>query len=274
MLNQNRMTGISAREAEFIATMSESGVTVFSLADALRLSTDEAPSVKRLIYSLVTKRKLQRIERGKYLIIPPVAWKRGEFAEQGVVIASQLVQPYYLSYWTALNFYGWTEQPSRTIFVATIKMKAALDLQGVSFKFVKLRPTRFFGFTDRWVGPQRVRVADKEKTIVDCLDQPRYCGEIVEAVKGIWNGKKEVDFKKVIQYADRMGNGAIIKRLGYLMSALGILTPELREELKPKVTRGFVSLDPGASKSIGKYVTEWQVMVNVKPDNLMEWKTH
>lgn len=268
------MSGISPREAELIATISENSLTVFTLEEAARLLAVHKTTVVRLANNLVKKQKLQRIERGKYLLIPPAAWKEGKFSEQGIVIASQLVRPYYISYWTALNLYGWTEQPSRTIFVATTKIKKTLSVQGVSFKFVRLRPERFFGYVDRWVGSLKVTVADMEKTIVDCLDQPRYCGEIVEATKGIWNGRDEVDFEKLLTYADRMKNRAILKRLGYLMETLNILSPDYRKKLASRITRGYVDLDPGIAKSKGTNASNWQVRVNINPANLTEWITH
>jgi len=272
--NHNKMTGISPKEAEVIATISENGLSVFTLADAVRLLDNNKRSVLRLVSSLIKKRKLQRIEKAKYLLIPPMAWKRGEFSEQGTVIATQLVEPYYLSYWTALNLYGWTEQPARTIFIATTKQKASLKVQGMTFKFVKLRPKRFFGYRERWDGAHKVIVADMEKTIVDCLDQPRYCGEIVEAAKGIWNGRNEIDFSKVLTYAERMNNGAIIKRLGYIMETLGILTPEFSKKLLSRIIRGYVNLDPDKSRTRGKLVAEWQVKVNMNQENLTEWIRH
>jgi predicted transcriptional regulator of viral defense system len=272
--DRNKMTGISPKETELIATISEKGLSIFTLEDAVRLLNDNKRSVSRLVSSLVRKRKLQRIEKAKYLLIPPMAWKRGEFSEQGAVIATQLIEPYYLSYWTALDIYGWTEQPSQTIFIATTKQKASLKVQGMTFKFVRLKPKRFFGYRERWNGPHKVTVADMEKTIVDCLDQPRYCGEIVEAVKGIWNGRDEIDFSKTLTYAVRMNNGAIIKRLGYIMETLEILTPEFRNKLVSRISRGFVNLDPGGPKTQSKLVPEWQIRLNVNPKNLTEWIRH
>lgn len=268
------MPGISPREVELIASISEKGLTVFTLEEASILMGVNKATIVKLANNLVKKRKLQRIERGKYLLIPPAAWKEGKFSEQGIVVASQLIHPYYISYWTALNLYGWTEQPSQTIFVATTKIKKSLTVQGVSFRFVRLKANRFFGHVDRWVGAQKVTIADREKTIVDCLDQPRYCGEIVEVAKGIWNGRDEVDFEKVLNYADRMKNGAILKRLGYLMEALGILTQDYHKKLAPRIRRGYVDLDPGAAKSAVTKSPKWQIRVNVKPENLTEWKNH
>jgi len=268
------MTGISPREEEFIAAIGSSGKRVFTVSDAAKLLSTSNVITSKIIHRLVKKKKLQRIEKAKYLLIPPEAWKAGEYTEEGIIIASQLIKPYYLSYWTALSFYGWTEQPSRTIFVATTKIKKPVELQGMKIRFVKLNPKRYFGFEEHWVGNQKVVVAEKEKTIIDCLDQPRYCGEIVEVAKGLWNGRKELNYSKLLEYALKMKNGAVIKRLGYLLDVLEINKPKIRKELLKSKTPNFAVLDPGHKESTGEPNKEWNLTVNVDPHNLTEWRTH
>jgi len=268
------MTGISPREEELIATIGSSGKRVFTVSEAAELLNVSNEIASKIIHNLTKKRKLQRIEKAKYLLIPPEAWKVGEYTEEGIIVASQLIEPYYLSYWTALSFHGWTEQPSRTIFVATPKVKKPVELQGITIRFVKLAEKRFFGFEERWVGNQKVTVADSEKTIIDCLDQPRYCGEIVEVVKGLWNGRKEIDFQKLLEYALRMKNGAILKRLGYLMDILEIHKPKIRSGLLQNISPNFALLDPGEKTQSGIPNREWRIKVNVSPENLTEWRIH
>ena len=268
------MTGLGAKEAELIATVGSKGLKVFTVSDVAGLLNITNISASQIIHRLVAKRKLQRIEKAKYLLIPPEAWKIGEYTEEGIIVASQLVSPYYLSYWTALSFYGWTEQPSRTIFVATPKIKKSVELQGMKIRFVKLNPIRFFGFEEHWVGNQKVVVAEKEKTIIDCLDQPRYCGEIVEVAKGLWNGRKEIDYRKLLDYTLRVKNGAINKRLGYLLDVLEINKPKIRKALLNNKTPNLALLDPGHKGSTGVQNKEWNLNVNVNPKNLTEWRTH
>lgn len=274
MINRNKMTGLGSKEAELIATVGRSGRRVFTISEAAKLLGITSLQVSKIVHRLFQKRKLQRIEKAKYLLIPPEAWKEGEYTEEGIIVASQLILPYYLSYWTALSFYGWTEQPSRTIFVATSKIKKPVELQGMKIRFVKLNSNRFFGFEEHWVGNQKVVVAEKEKTIIDCLDQPRYCGEIVEVAKGLWNGRKELNYVKLLEYSLRMKNGAVVKRLGYLLDILEINKPKIRKELLKNKTPNFAVLDPGHKESTGEPNKEWNLTVNVDPHNLTEWRTH
>lgn len=261
-------------EAGLIRAIEKRGLSIFTFDQAMELTPIGRDSAKKLIFNLVKKRVIQRLEKGKYLLIPSTAREHGEYSEKGTIIAAHLIDPYYLSYWTALKFYGWTEQPSNTIFIATTKQKAPLRVKGITFKFIRLKDTRFFGYDGHRDGQYKVKVADKEKAIVDCLDQPRYSGEIVEVAKGIWNGRNEIDIEKVLGYAERMKNGAIIKRLGYLMETLEILTPEFRKRLLSRVRRGIVSLEPDRSKISGRIIPEWQLRENLDPENLTEWMKH
>lgn len=267
------MPGIGTKETELIANLSDRRITVFSVAEAAKIMGISRKSASDLVLRLLNKNKLIRIEKAKYLIIPPEAWKTGEYSEEGIIIASQMVEPYYLSYWTALSFYGWTEQPSRTIFVATTKIKQPIAIQGIKIKFVRLKKERFFGYSDQWFGNRKIKVADKEKTIVDSLDQPRYCGEIVEVAKGLWNGRDEFDYEKILDYSLKMENGAIIKRLGYLMDILEIRKSSYREKLRKHLTAGYSALNFGQKKG-GFHNKEWKLFVNADPGNLTEWKTH
>lgn len=268
------MTGIGSKEASLIAAVSGKGLRVFTVADAAEMLDITRVSASDMVLRLLAKKKLIRIEKGRYLLIPPEAWNAGTYTEEGIIIASQLVKPYYLSYWTALSFYGWTEQPSKTIFIAATKRKNQISVQGTTLKFIRLRPERFFGFSEQWVGNHKVAVAEPEKAIIDCLDQPRYAGEIVEVAKGLWNGRNSFDYPKLVKYALKMKNGTIIKRLGFLMEILKIENLRVINELYKNVTPGIMALDPSKEYKTAEISKRWNLYLNINPANLTEWKTH
>jgi len=76
--------------------------------------------------------------------------------------------------------------------VATTKKKCPvifspgrLDEGSFRFRFVTLRPDKFFGYRREMVGGLPVLVADEAKTIIDSLDQPRYAGGVTEVSKAL-----------------------------------------------------------------------------------------
>lgn len=137
------------------------------------------------------------------------------------------------------------------------------EILGIKFKFVYISEKKFFGFNDILISNVSVKISDKEKTIVDCLDKPKYCGGIEEITKAIFFAKEEIDFEKLTKYAIKIGNNAVIKRLGFILDFLGINS----RNLKNKISDSYSILDPTKAKT-GKYDSKWKILVNVSEKEL------
>lgn len=269
----NRTLG--ARESRLLCSAAEKGFSVLTTDDAREIMGEE--KVLLLLSRLSKKRWLKRLEKGKYLILPLSAGPKGLYSEDGFVLASSLVSPYAIAYWSALNFYGYTEQIPSTVFVATTKRKKELEIEdlGLRFKFVTVVEKKFFGNKKRWIGDKQVIITDREKTIVDCLDHPEQCGGIVEATKGVWEGftQEELDPDRLTEYASRMGNRTVFKRLGFLAEILELPVGDFLELWKEKISTGYTLLSPlGLDR--GEYNTRWNLRVNVDQNELTEWRFH
>lgn len=68
-----------------------------------------------------------------------------------------------------------------------------------------------------------------------------------------------------------MGNGAVLKRLGYLIDALQLGPLDLRQRLNKRLSAGYAVLDPLASHE-GVHDTRWRVLVNVSASDLTGWR--
>ena len=108
-----------------------------------------------------------------------------------------------------------------------------------------------------------VEISDKEKTIVDCVDKPGYCGGVEEIVKSVYFAKEEIEIEKLIKYAFRIGNNAVIKRLGFIFDSLGFDSTGLEN----KISDSYSVLDPTKEKK-GKYLSKWRLLINVSEDEL------
>jgi predicted transcriptional regulator of viral defense system len=195
----------------------------------------------------------------------------GHHTENELIIASHLISPYYISYWTALSYYSYTDQPSHTIYIATTKQKRPVTIHGLTYRFIQLQRQKFFGHTQVWIGEKKVSIAEKEKAIVDTLDHPELSGGIVQVVKGLWRGREELDLDKLVADALRMNNRAIVKRLGYLLQRLGLGTEQHFAKLEKKLSTGYAVLDPLSPRQ-GRHDARWRVLVNVADDELLNWK--
>ncbi|MGQ9490625.1 MAG: nucleotidyl transferase AbiEii/AbiGii toxin family protein [Anaerolineae bacterium] len=106
-----------------LGELAAAGRTLFTIEDARLIAQAEAADIARLLHRLVAKRWLQRLERGKYRLIPLEAGSQAQWGEHELLVAATLVQPYYLAYATALHYYGYSERQPRPIWIATTQRK-------------------------------------------------------------------------------------------------------------------------------------------------------
>ena len=261
---ENIKQGLSRREAlalTRLASQNRNIITISDIQDAIDVSYDDA---KKIANKLVHKQWLDRLKSGTYLIVPLVAGETGEYTEHEFVIASHLADPMYISYWTALNYHGLTEQVPMTVFAATTNQVPDRNIHGVGYTFVTVAAAKFFGHDSLAVDAHQVNVASVEKTLVDCADHPEYCGGIGELAKGL--AAADLESAALAEYLLRLGNGAAIKRIVYLADLLEIDLGQ-RDELVDAFTSGYSKLDPTRGDE-GHHVSEYRLLVNVPEDEI------
>jgi len=261
---ENIKQGLSRREAlalTRLASQNRNIITISDIQDAIDVSYDDA---KKIANNLVHKQWLDRLKSGTYLIVPLVAGETGEYTEHEFVIASHLADPMYISYWTALNYHGLTEQVPMTVFAATTNQVPDRNIHGVGYTFVTVTAAKFFGHDSLAVDAHQVNVASVEKTLVDCADHPEYCGGIGELAKGL--AAADLESAALAEYLLRLGNGAAIKRIVYLADLLEIDLGQ-RDELVDAFTSGYSKLDPTRGDE-GHHVSEYRLLVNVPEDEI------
>ncbi len=227
------------------------------LGDLFTLPRDR---VYRLVARLKREGLVAEVEKGKYLLL---GLEPERALSNPLFIASHLVTPAYVSYWSALHFYGFTEQVPLTVFVATTKKKRPVSFQGFRFRFVTVHPSKFFGYRRETLDGLPFLIADEAKSIVDSLDQPRYAGGIVEVAGALRAALAVVEVSTLIEYANRMGSKSLGSRLGYLLAKLSHPSEGLIRSAGP------VKLDPARHRE-GHYDRRWRVVVNV-PE--AEWQS-
>ncbi len=200
---------------------------------------------------------IKRLGRGRYAL----TLSREKEAIDPFILSSIMIMDCAVGYWSALNYYGLTEQMPRIIYVLTPTRgdyKQLIKVRGIRAVIVGRK--KFFGFEEIWISGRTVRITNPEKTVADCLDKPKHCGGITEVVKAM---KAGVDTDVVREYVRRMGSGAALKRLAYLTEALGIEFDGKKRILKEiKGIKGYPSLDPTHERK-GKWSSRWGLLLNV-----------
>jgi len=208
---------LSTRESTLLSSLAERGRNIFTLDDVTSILDISYDNAKVITNRLVKKAWLIRLTRGKYILVPLEAGVKSLYSEHGFIIASHLVSPYYIGYGSALNSHGFSEKVPANIYVVSYKRRNDRIILYTKIKFVTLSKSKLFGLENLVISGKTVKISNVEKTIADCLDHPEYCGGIDEVAKSIYFEHKDIDMKKVVSYAIRMGNKTIIKRLGYLL---------------------------------------------------------
>jgi len=266
-------------EARLLLTLASQGKQIFSTDDAQAVVRDDRHQVNKLLARLSDKRWVLRLRRGLYLILPFEAGIQGAYSVHPFRIVPHLAKSHAIAYWTALHHYGYTEQIPGTIFVSTTAEPSSATLTieelGLTYHFVTLVPYKFFGHRRIWIDGQDVTITDRAKTVVDCLDHPEYCGGIVETAKGLYESLDgaEVSPQLLTEYAKRMQNRTIFKRMGYLAELLDL--PVGGEIKRWHVARsaGYSRLDPLAGNH-GPHNSRWQLRLNRTLADLTDWLMH
>jgi predicted transcriptional regulator of viral defense system len=277
-MSENRTLGKSG--SRLISKISAANKTVFTIGEAQGVLPEKSyNAVKQLLCRLVKSGWLIRLKGGEYLIVPFEAESPDAWSEDSFVLASANVtysvlgnssdnktksKEYAISYWSALNYYGYTEQIPRTVFISIPKRQtsASQDILDVPYKIVFLSPKKYFGITTVWQDNKPVQITDKEKTIIDCLDHPRMCGGIIEAAKGLSEGFKDnIDIDKLSSYAHKIGNATVFKRLRFLSEYLELPVESWTNNWQANISKGYSLLDPAQSKH-GSYNSKWHLIIN------------
>jgi predicted transcriptional regulator of viral defense system len=228
----------------------------FTTAEAYK-AWGAGAATKMLLSRLEKAGWIERIEKGKYMIVP-IGSGKGKYTLHEFVIASMLVRPAVIAYWSALHHHGLTEQIPRTIFVQTTGRKrcSMKEVIGLPYRIVRVRPYKLFGISRIWLESTEVEITDPEKTIIDCLDRPDLCGGLVEAAKGVVHGTLDMD--KLAEYASRIGNTGAGRRLGFLLDRYG----KSSAMVKRPEARNYLLLDPSMPPG-GKRDGKWRLTVNL-----------
>ena len=185
-----------------------------------------------------------------------------------------LVKPAAISHWSALHYHGLTDQVPRTVFVLTpatrfISRLSATTSAGKTtrprprlpqFQFVSIKKEWFFGTQDIWVSDSRVSITDPERTLLDGLARPRYCGDLAEVLHAFETRGDRLDVKKIVGYALKL-DAAMAKRLGWVLEQRGA-PPDALEALRKVPVRGYRKLDP-SSPAHGPYIRQWMIQENL-----------
>ncbi len=260
------ITSISDRElVAILAQNSDSSyITVQKAAEVLKVSTRSA-AIK--LAALARRGWILRAKRGIYLILP-IEVSPGQLttSEDPWILGNKLFSPCYIGGWSAVEYWGLTEQ----LFNSTLVITAAnirnkeIKILNQNFRLFNTSEARIMDLNKVWRGNSEVLISSKERTIVDCLTFPELCGGIQHLASIMTNyaNDSEQNYPAIIDNAMKFGSGATWKRLGYLCEKIWPNQIEILSTTRKHITSGYAKLDPRVNDK-GTLIRKWRLWINV-----------
>jgi predicted transcriptional regulator of viral defense system len=258
-----------------VARLARQGKQFFTTRDLVEVLQVDRLRAQQIAFRMAEAGLATRLKRGTYALAPADAWgEPGAVPTNWYAAAAALVHPapYYLAYYTAMRLHRMTQHPLRTVFIAITRPRRDVAVGPVRFQFVTLADHRFFGQVDHVLEPGRVvKVADLERTFLDCVDRPDLCGGLEEIVGGFKRQQHELNADRLLRYVMRLREPALTKRLGFLLELTGYGDPEVLWELERIAGRAkrYIPLDVMRRDRTGLRNKRWELVLNADIDELL-----
>jgi len=234
-----------------------------SVSDAAKILEVSPSDAAKMLGRWANKGWLSRVKRGLYIPIPLESRTPDVPLEDAWIIAERLFSPCYIGGWSAAEYWDLTEQIFRSVMVMTTQKPRDRKptLKGTNFLLRTISEKAMFGLKPVWRKEVKVLVSDPTKTIIDILNDPQLGGGIRSAIDIFRNylKSKNKNMDLLIEYADRLGNGAVLKRLGFILERFGVEEEQTIDACKSRLSKGNSKLDP--TLPVDKLITRWRLWV-------------
>lgn len=257
---------ISTGKNKLLSVIQAAGDVIHIEDAAAALSINRASAAKTLA-RWTNQGWLRRIESGAYV---PAALDSldSEFVlEDPWVLVPALFSPAYIGGRTAAEHWDLTEQIFRDVVVLTAQTvrKKQLIRHGLTFTLYHIQENKLFGTAPVWRSKSKILISDIHKTIIDMIDNPAIGGGIQHVYDCllIYLKRADRDNEKLIDYAKRINNGAIFKRLGFLLEKNND-NSNLIDFCRQHLTTGYAKLD--VSFTCSRLISRWNLWITPEWD--------
>ena len=261
---------LGPRAAQLFVELNELRRSTFTLTDVGSITHLSPAAARNLVHKAQQRGLVTRLKPGLYNLVPFDLGRATEHIDSPYIIARELVgdRPYFLSHGTALELHRMVTQPNLTVHVSCTRRVRPQTVGGYDFRFIHITSEQEFGAMKHWIDKERcVLISDRERTIIDGLRHPAFVGGITEVAKGLWMKRDTLNAERLVDYAQRLGVGAVVRRLGYLLEHYGLAGAAVLEPLRTMLTATYQRFDPLLPNE-GIFLSRWRLQLNVTPEEL------
>lgn len=250
-----------------LAQLVRAAADVISVGEAATvLELDRAGAAKTLA-RWTHQGWLRRVGPGSYVAVTLDALENAFVLSDPWVLVPALYAPAYVGGRTAAEHWDLTEQVFNDVVVMTARAvrEKSQTRHGTTFTLKHIAAAKLFGTKPVWRGQSKTAVSDVHRTIVDMLDDPAIGGGMqnVSDCLSAYLRRADRDDVLLLDYADRLANGAVFKRLGFL-AELDANGAALAAPCVQRLTKGNAKLDP--SLPCPRLVTRWRLWIPARWD--------
>lgn len=266
------MSGLGKTDRKQLSAILRDTKGTVSVSEATTILNVSRVAAAKKLARWTSKGWLSRVGRGLYIPVPLEQQTSDIVLEDPWLVADRLYAPCYIGGWSAAEYWEMTEQIFRTIVVMTTQKPRDRSpiIKGTKFLLRTVPQKSLFGLKQVWHGQVKVSVSDPSRTIIDVLNDPLLGGGLRTTTDffSTYLKSENRNLDLLIEYAERLGNGAVFKRMGFLLERLIPEEKEIINTCRKKMTKGNAQLDPGLGSD--KLVTRWRLWV---PENWTMEKT-
>lgn len=257
------LTGLGKVDRERIASIIRGTKGTISVTEAAEILGVSPIYAAKMLARWTKKGWFSRVKRGLYIPVPLESRTADVSLEDPWLIAERLYSPCYIGGWSAAEHWNLTEQIFRTVVVMTTQKPRdrSPTIKGTNFMLRTVSDKVMFGLKSAWRGRVKISISDATRTMLDMLNDPKLGGGIRSTVDMFNNylSSENKNLELLIQYAERLGNGAVFKRLGFLLERLAPKEVNSINKCRTNLTTGNAKLD--LQLSADKLITRWRLWV-------------
>jgi predicted transcriptional regulator of viral defense system len=272
-MDQGKTLGF--RTSRLFVGLHDEGRAVFNLSKAATLMGVPRARAAVLVHAAAKRGLVTPIKRGLYNLVPFELGSTSFHLEDRYLLVRESLgdMPYFLSHASALDIHGLATQPNFDVYVTSTRRRKSINLGGSQTHFVWAPESRFFGYAKVRAGTADAVVSDIERTLLDGVSLPGYCGGFIEVAKAFFMAKNRLDSKKLLEYGRRFGKHAVLRRIGFLLELFQLADKLTLDELAGSLPAGYVRLDPDLPAE-GASNARWGLKLNVSPSEIENAVSH
>jgi predicted transcriptional regulator of viral defense system len=213
----------------------------------------ELVSVNNKISKLIKKGWLVSLKRGIYYIAK--LGSLGGVSISNYQLANIIGEKSFISFEASLKYHGLFDQGLKRYTSISRKQYHEKRIENITYSYVKVKEELFFGYEQKKIENQLVKIATRERALLDLIEYRRSLYSVSLVIEKIKNYKSEIDFKLLIKYLKKYSQ-VTIKTIGLILDLL---------KMDSRKIKLLVNSDNSTSKLLSnssKFSSTWRIYYN------------